>query len=566
MAAETLGTGSFSSVYKVGSVTAIKFFYYHQHSYGLRGITFLPEFDILRRIRHPYVMPALEVQTSDRGYGYTMPLGFTNLANIAYLTTLTLQQRCIIITKVITAVAHLHANGIIHLDIKPDNIVMIRDWRGCHQPLVADYSLARYYTEGQEETPTREAFALFYRAPEHLAEEKCVYRPSSDVWALGMTIYYILRGRHLIDEVLGAPPDYTVTAMDVNRTIFHADCAQKLEMIPLEMREVCTMMLQTSRTKRITMKDALGHANITPFLVEVGKDMPTSRSHPAPVPHPISGSHPAPVPHPISGSHPTPVPHPISGSHPTPVPHPISGSHPTPVPHATIARPAVCPPTSPTPARPVSPIDSHLCTVPLSVAEAITYDTISPAEKELISAFLISNQSRHISPTLHSTDKWQVGVKVITTLSFNAHSDKSLEHLFLAIHLFDRTMSIGGADICLHALTCLWMAQKLHFVDEWTLPLTGIKSGTGVSLYQASVIRLELKMLLYLQGDLCAFPVYLFGRCTDLDECLRLLREVCPRRDHYRHYKRPVVESKASGEEAKSKYTKIRDLPAGIQL
>ena len=185
-----IGKGTFSSVYKVSAASAFKQFKYSQHEYGAKGVTSLIEFDLLRSRKHPYLMSAYNVQVTDTGYGYTMPLGFTNLNSISYLTSLSETNKCHLCIKVIMAVAHLHATDVIHRDLKPDNIVVHLDHNGIPQPLVADFGLAQFYIKERERISVDTAFAVYYRAPEHLAgEEKKgaagqIYRPSSDVWLL----------------------------------------------------------------------------------------------------------------------------------------------------------------------------------------------------------------------------------------------------------------------------------------------------------------------------------------------------------------------------------------------
>ncbi len=390
-------------------------------------------------------------------------------------------DKCHLCIKVIMAVAHLHATDVIHRDLKPDNIVVHLDHNGIPQPLVADFGLAQFYIKERERISVDTAFAVYYRAPEHLAgEEKKgaagqIYRPSSDVWALGMCLYYIMRGKHLIDEVLGMPPGYSPTPADALRTIYQSECAQKLETLPPPIREVVMMMLKTDVTRRATLKDVLAHSAVIPFI---------------------------------------------------------------------LPSPSLSPP-------------SAVIHIP-----PIVHTHISASERESITTFLASNPSPYVSPTLLSLDKWNVGLRIIATSAIYCHPNESLEHIFHAIHLFDRTSAIGGGDVCLHALTCLWIAQKIHMPGNYALPLIGVKTGAGITLYQTAVIKLELKILAYLQGDFCSSPVYLFGQCRDLNDCIHILKHVCPIQERYRHHRHTGrEEAKVTISDVKSKYTKICDLP-----
>ena len=122
----------------------------------------------------------------------------------------------------------------------------------------------------------------------------------------------------------------------------------------------------------------------------------------------------------------------------------------------------------------------------------IVHTHISASEKGVDHHLPRRNPSPYVSPTLLSLDKWNVGLRIIATSAIYCHPNESLEHIFHAIHLFDRTSAIGGGDVCLHALTCLWIAQKIHMPGNYALPLIGVKTGAGITLYQTAVIKLRL--------------------------------------------------------------------------
>jgi serine/threonine protein kinase len=82
------------------------------------------------------------------------------------------------------AVAHIHAVGVAHCDIKPDNVVVDAAMR----VRLIDFGLAAVFTE---ETRTRsQRGSLKYAAPEVLAKEAHHPRPT-DLWSLGMLAYVL---------------------------------------------------------------------------------------------------------------------------------------------------------------------------------------------------------------------------------------------------------------------------------------------------------------------------------------------------------------------------------------
>jgi eukaryotic-like serine/threonine-protein kinase len=87
----------------------------------------------------------------------------------------------------------------VHRDIKPENILIWRE-RDRIIPKLADFGLAKCYEEhGGTITRTRECAGTFmYMAPEQLKNFK-YSKPPVDIYAMGVTLYYILSGRYPLD-------------------------------------------------------------------------------------------------------------------------------------------------------------------------------------------------------------------------------------------------------------------------------------------------------------------------------------------------------------------------------
>jgi hypothetical protein len=100
-----------------------------------------------------------------------------------------------IFEELISGLAELHRRKIVHRDIKPANVLIGTDGR----PRLADLGIARL----QETTSrTKTGFALGtvnYMSPEQ-ARGKSVAEPS-DVFAIGITLYEALTGRHVYDDM-----------------------------------------------------------------------------------------------------------------------------------------------------------------------------------------------------------------------------------------------------------------------------------------------------------------------------------------------------------------------------
>ena len=94
--------------------------------------------------------------------------------------------------QICDALAHAHAAGILHRDVKPSNVLLAE---GPHTSVrLLDFGLARL---AQAETLTGQGDVpgtLAYISPERLAGEDAT--PAADVWAVGVMLWEALAGRH----------------------------------------------------------------------------------------------------------------------------------------------------------------------------------------------------------------------------------------------------------------------------------------------------------------------------------------------------------------------------------
>jgi len=130
-----------------------------------------------------------------------------------------------ILEAIAGAVAHCHQHGVVHRDIKPANILVER---GSGRPVLVDFGLIKRDPEWQSMagsgglTATGEVVGT----PSYMAPEQAVggqVGPSSDVYSLGATLYWLLTGR---------PPFPGPTAYEVLQAVVNASVPDPTRLNP----------------------------------------------------------------------------------------------------------------------------------------------------------------------------------------------------------------------------------------------------------------------------------------------------------------------------------------------
>ena len=101
------------------------------------------------------------------------------------------------VLPVAEAVSYLHSEHMLHMDIKPENIVIRKGTDGNHdEPVLIDFGVSLHFNKKGELTSKHDSVGVSfgYSAPEQ-HEGIFHFAPEIDVYSLGATLYYLLTGK-----------------------------------------------------------------------------------------------------------------------------------------------------------------------------------------------------------------------------------------------------------------------------------------------------------------------------------------------------------------------------------
>ena len=191
-----LGRGGMAVVYlahdaKLDRLVAIKLLPPELSAHDTLRDRFLREARTAARLSHPHVVPIHAVDEVGGYVFYVMSYvdGDTLAARVANRGPLPPGEASRLLQEVAGALAAAHAQGVVHRDVKPANILLER---ATGRAIVTDFGIARVFGGGG--TGVGELLGTpEYMSPEQAAGEAVDAR--SDLYSLGVVAYYMISGR-----------------------------------------------------------------------------------------------------------------------------------------------------------------------------------------------------------------------------------------------------------------------------------------------------------------------------------------------------------------------------------
>jgi serine/threonine-protein kinase len=181
---------------------------------------FRREIEIVRGMSHPGIVPLTDFGTAADLLYYVMPYieGETVYERVQREGRFPLHDALRITREIAEALGHAHARGVLHRDVKPENILLAgyppksggaaTNWHA----VVADFGLARAIGAAEYQRLTETGVivgTVFYMSPEQLKEDRDLDQ-RADIYSLGCILYEMLTG---------APPYTGSSISDIVRRI-----------------------------------------------------------------------------------------------------------------------------------------------------------------------------------------------------------------------------------------------------------------------------------------------------------------------------------------------------------
>jgi serine/threonine protein kinase len=209
----------------------------------------IKEAQAVARLDHPNICAVLSLEHYD-GHTFIMMqyIKGDTLASLIKTKRLEAKQVSPLAKQIVSAIENAHSHGVIHRDIKPQNIMVTADG----EVKVLDFGLAKLVQQKQGALSAREANSqssqlglvigtVSYMSPEQLRGERLDFR--SDIFSFGIVLYEMISGKNpyardsnaeTISAILSSEPPLMRISADIPQGL--AQIAQKCLMKDKERR------------------------------------------------------------------------------------------------------------------------------------------------------------------------------------------------------------------------------------------------------------------------------------------------------------------------------------------
>lgn len=204
-----LAEGGMGSIYKAtqlkgGPSVAVKILHPDSECLEEHSIRFMREAEILGQINHPNVVKLYDYGVTDQGLVF-MVMEYLHGRTLDQVITargkgIPVENTVAVLEESCHGVEAAHKIGLVHRDLKPDNIFVAKEKDGTAVVKVIDFGLAKPMEDERTALTLvgRVVGSAGFIAPEHILGSRD-FQESSDIYALGAVLYFMLTGKKPYD-------------------------------------------------------------------------------------------------------------------------------------------------------------------------------------------------------------------------------------------------------------------------------------------------------------------------------------------------------------------------------
>ncbi|MEM9836468.1 MAG: serine/threonine-protein kinase [Bacteroidota bacterium] len=159
-----------------------------------------------------------------------------------------------IIRGILEGIKYLHDQGIVHRDLKSQNILLDRE-DGVWVPKIIDFGLARESGPNHLMSNSSIGISLAYAAPEQIQNRRI--RKNVDLWAVGVTVYRIIAGDLPFKKDPNHEEGSHQNQMELSKRIVNLELPKKLSTLPEPYLTIIRHCLVVDTEKRVQSAEEL---------------------------------------------------------------------------------------------------------------------------------------------------------------------------------------------------------------------------------------------------------------------------------------------------------------------
>jgi eukaryotic-like serine/threonine-protein kinase len=215
---------------------------------------FLREAQTVGKLRHPNVVDVADFGEAAPGAGLYLAMelleGQSLAERIEAHGPLTPPEAVAVAVEIARGLSAAHAAGIVHHDIKPENIFLARGPEGGIVPKLLDFGISKQQAEDPAASTNGQPIGTpAYMSPEQALGELDIDK-RTDIWSLGVVLYEVLSGKHPF-----VAPNYQALMTRIAEEPF-----APLDAVPTAVRAIVERCLEKNPGARFEDADALGRA------------------------------------------------------------------------------------------------------------------------------------------------------------------------------------------------------------------------------------------------------------------------------------------------------------------